>query len=627
MGYLIYFFGFVLLLCIYYSLGHACSTLFRKYFHLDFAEKFIFGSFLFFVTQFLVQAYSGLSAHVNAIILLIFFLVAVAFTIWPIVKTRELSFQGHGFLALCLFAWLFLSLSQYLVHYEPKHWDEFTHWMVMPKQILSFDSASPSKIPFTQFIHYPPGLAISSIWLPSLFQKAFSPSWVLLFYLSLTAVFVIYFCDTVVKKMKALDGGKIIASFFTLLFFCLLLFENIYPLSSLVETMQCFLIGAIGLFLYRTFDDSEDRAKWIKFFLFFSFSWMMAYLIKPSTVSVVILFVYMVFFSSYFKVGSFKKKILLVLGAAVPFLILFYTWNLMIADMPRVGLFVPGQFVQADEGVARYLRVFNEWFDLFVQLIRKLATLKGIFLFIPLLLIFRKRINKAVCDSILFYFIIYSILLSVTYVTSFAPAEALRLASFDRYMVLPLFLIRVFVVIGVIGFLTPYILKYLGGFFERSKKWAQLVLFFVVIVVFGFTLDRGVMKTDRDYIDIYRVMENAKKKLVHSNEPIKISFILDDSACEANYIAKYVSISQQRLSFDLSPISILSNTLKYTCVQELNSSSFESWFASVDYAVVIRENAEFRSYLLQRLPACAEMAVPYMVIKNAVSASESCQKL
>ena len=119
---------------------------------------FLTGLYSIPVALFVLNSIVGINLFVAAYAVLALSVVGVALAIRDPKAEPQPHWHPFFFALLLLVA---ASAAHYFPNYHPSAWDEFTHWMLMPKQILRFGTAISAEFNERLLLEYPPGWSLA----------------------------------------------------------------------------------------------------------------------------------------------------------------------------------------------------------------------------------------------------------------------------------------------------------------------------------------------------------------------------------------------------------------------------------------------------------------------------------
>ncbi len=376
-------------------------------------------------------AYVNLLLYVAAFVLLVYFLIKQRQRVIDALKSPGL------FVWAVLFAYIFvINLGRLYTS-----WDEFSHWGLVVKNMYLFDGFSNHEYSTVVFGEYPPALALWQYFVTKL-CGTYSESAV---YMA-AGWFVAALCTPIVSRFS---GKKVIAALFSavILIFMPLIFYPSYLVLLYVDPFLGILLGYILVFDFI----SEKRDVFYCINMFGAISVLC--LVKTTGAFLALVAIGIILISDLIR----KKRkgnvgIWCVLFSAV----LFgkYSWDFYLqltgfqAAWNTNSVSVQGIMNLLNGGMQKYQR------DSVLHFVEALSSYKlggyvcsmylptWIALFVILFLVMihleksaeKKMHIKCLMAGLLGGFAVFLVSLQVLYLFTYSPAEAVSLASYDRYV-------------------------------------------------------------------------------------------------------------------------------------------------------------------------------------------------
>jgi hypothetical protein len=365
---------------------------------------------------------------------IIFFVCGIILFIYYFIK-HKFSFSLKKGNYLCLFSvgliFLFLVLS--LREVKLLHFDNFSHWAIIIRQLLEFNNLPDTSNIMTTFVTYPPGTAYFVYYFCTFFGNSEY------FMLVGQALLLLFFCMPIWAFIK---NGKL-KYFIAFLFTILVLVFNDSVANLLVDTFLG-LIGLTSLLIIIYYKDNLKKSLFILVPIH-------TFLLLTKNIAIFFYFidiVYVIYLIFKSKNYLFKDKVVSLLVLFIP-LILFSFWKV------RTKI-VFGDYVSLSTQNMSLSYFKNNFYEKgFSDLILIVkGFVKGVFdfsyneckLFFTLIvmgiiyfIIFKKNNQykkKIICffTCVVVVYALYNAGLLFAYIFSMTLDEAIRLACYDRYL-------------------------------------------------------------------------------------------------------------------------------------------------------------------------------------------------
>lgn len=314
--------------------------------------------------------------------------------------------------------------------YKIGHWDEYSHWLLMPKQIFYANEILSSTFPFPQLVRYTPGHPLFINFTQLLWEKKFTEAHAL-YPLLLSGIALSTVIFDIARKLIFKERS-----------------------SSLILSWALILILDLVDLPYRTFEDNVLVEKFLidlSTFIFLYF--ILLKKISPKHLVVVALtlvsgFLYkrpmaLLALPTFLGLALLawrerKKSSLLFLLAFVPLILVYKLWTIKTQGYP-----VDWNLSHERYGSFWQTLCSTSAADIFGRVIKAtlVTLLKNPILLLGVLGVYWSKRQKSFALSTglsLFYFVIYVLGLAWTYLTAFGSYEAAHLASFKRYLTMAL---------------------------------------------------------------------------------------------------------------------------------------------------------------------------------------------
>jgi hypothetical protein len=421
-----------------------------------------------------------------------YFLTLALLSVFHLTKTyRQINlnslsalFLHPSFILLILF-FIFFKIKGFTT-FEAQMWDEFSHWMMMPKQFYFFDRFISIDFPYTRLVTYTPGWSVALIFPELILKDLFSSTWdphslvycpLFLGVICVSFVFDFFkhFAQKINIQKSTLVSWLVLASVFVgeWLF--------IFSQSVLIEDPQIFILVLLFTFIW-----AWSEALFTDFFAiaFLSIVLGFCYLVKDSSILIA---------APVFLAALFMRKITFrnFIFFFIPLLVFFGIWKFhthgyepifyLINDTPFMELLQK-----------RMVVIFG-----MIELISwTFGDLENIILLSLLVIVclFSKKERPAAL-AVIFYLLLTVVALLWMYLTVFSEYEANLLTSIQRYMKLSFYSYRMMTYLFVVKILLTKIPQKIW-----TKKPAQLVALALVLL--------SSLKMNNDLRDIYTLKLN-----------------------------------------------------------------------------------------------------------------------
>lgn len=492
-------------------------------------------------------------------------------------KKSNFKFLLHPVYLFTLGVIVFFSINGFYPYYAHR-WDEFSHWLLMPKQIFLYDQVTSFSFPVQQFITYTPGwplfLAYPDLVLTNIFnyQNFHSQgSLFALFLLTLALLFFMYdfICDCVYEYAN--DYVDISSTYPSLVAWCGMLFilyrdplEYFFPLDILIETPLLLLLLGSFLLIYMLIKKRISDGLGLTFLSLVVAS---GYLLKKPFIAIIPSLIILSFFLSIRKRKIFPWFVL------VPILFIHYYWKYLMAAYPplfhlQAGMdtILPRLHFIFKLLIALKQEIFSgEWTNLLFRGIGFSSLLVS--LVIPGMRIF--------AGTVLTFLVVYFLGIYWLYVTTFEYTVAASFVSFPRYIG---FAINAVSLVGVgvflsllIKFIFPRIKSFMTSKLDschlveavdkaskvRKDKFKTIIMAVIVLAILLNTFKLGKRMYTTFCFDIKAVEasrferfgENLSKELIKRNRVgDQLKYITKEFGSNAIYFAlRYSSLTKTNI--------------------------------------------------------------------------------
>lgn len=367
------------------------------------------------------------------------------------------------------------------------HWDEFSYWLLMPKQMLLFNSILSPEFPDQNFMTYLPGLPLLQILPELIFNWGFSESAAyipnLLYGLSIGSILfsiILKHYKNVVFVNKDIFFSSLYLSALLVVVVLIVLFSGFNgaqftPVALIEPASYSSLFGLLALLYQRYRGQINLRA----FAVFLSVALLGGYWLKQYYMLIPgLMFVIAGWFwwwSRGVEPGRTHKDMKVYLMAVIIFGLAFFFWKSQTA--PYAEFYDTTRWMK-EKGfwVATLDRIHLVPFFIY-KLLQHFS--KDIVIHIPAFIgiwfLFKDKISRPVGVIWLVNFMVYLLTLLWFYFYFYSDYEAGVLASFDRYVSYYSYPLRT---LGLLVFVThPRILKFGVARLQRSQKLWQCMDF------------------------------------------------------------------------------------------------------------------------------------------------------
>lgn len=452
--------------------------------------------------------------------------------------------------AFILIVFLFFLLFKLV----PVHFDNFSHWLVISKQTILLNNLPDASNIMTSYFEYPPGSTYFIYYCC---------------YILGNSEFCMFISQTILEILLLLplfsflkDKKSIILNSIVMIFIVFCLVIDISVIDLLVDSLLGIMAFASFAFLYMY---KRDLRKTLLLMIPINLSLL---LMKNSAIFFFAIEILYILYLLLKNKSSFKVKIINFFIAIIPF-VLFVFWKIRC----KIIFSDVGHGAQA-VSLTNYMtnaaeKTLGDIKNIGINFIKNLIDLNNLYLIIILLVLsgiiiyyFINRSNEQIknlfkgVSLVLFVYLAYSMSLLFAYIFSMTLDEALRLASFDRYIYS--------VVIFIVGMAIVFYINNKNN----SKILSTFIIISLIFVIFS-CKNTLILMGIQDY--------NSTKR--YSIEQNLKHFPVDD--------AKNVLVISTETKVDgyvRFVISYLLNTNKYTLI---NETSKLSEIDVTDYAYVI----------------------------------------
>jgi hypothetical protein len=353
--------------------------------------------------------------------------------------------------------------------YEPLLWDEYSHWLTMPKQMYFIDHLVSLQFPFVRFVTYTPGWPIALIYPELVLKILWGVEWsaapliytpLILGVISFSTIF-----DFIANTRKTPEWHALLPGVVILLILLMTVAPIIFETTVLIESPQACILIVIFLVFWISHEGLLQKKAIVPLL---SILVCAGFLLKDSfSIVIVPIFTFL-----YIKKWLNLKNVFVLI---LPVLMAHLLWKFKTHDFAVVFSLVTTR---------SFLEIWSERSVIIWRMLSESTRLlQGYQLMLLPMFIFSFFVSKTY-RLILGLIVIYGCCVFVglywLYMNSFGLYEALNLASFDRYLALPLRLVKIITLL--------MLLKYFYGLAEsklKSKKTMILAALLSCAVAFG----------------------------------------------------------------------------------------------------------------------------------------------
>lgn len=402
---------------------------------------------------------------------IILYILGIIILIFYICKLKK-DFFSEIFQFNILFSLILLAFFSILIrNLHMLHFDNFSHWAVIVKQLISLNSLPDASNVLTSYFEYPPGSAYF-IYFFCFFTNS-SESFQIIAQLILSIIFSIPLLGLFKRK-------KIINYIFWTCYVIFTLVIDVSVADLLVDSLVGITASMCYCFFYQ-YRNNLRKCLW----LFVPLN-LFLLLVKNIAIFFYIINVICLFYLILKHRKTFSKKdILINIGIAILPLLLFMFWKL------RCRLVFDGMISCQSVSLANYknnfsLKTMDDIKNIVMVFLKNLFSANNLASILMLLLLIvittfiiksKKYRNIKLSLYIVTLFLSYNFFLLFSYIFSMTLDEALRLASYDRYI----FTVVIFLV-GIIIINGEYLLK---------KNTMYKIIIFGILIIFVINNDKN----------------------------------------------------------------------------------------------------------------------------------------
>lgn len=371
--------------------------------------------------------------------------------------------------------------------YEIRNWDEYSHWLLMPKQIFYAKQALSPEFYFKSFISYTPGLPLLANYSNLISDKFFSEGHAFLARIIMIIGLAGVVYDLLRKELKSKRSRSLAWFFIFVMAFLNIPGEFIHP-DVLVEVPLQICLAFLFLGLRYYLELEKESLVWS---LAICISVVAGVLFKKPFL-IALLPIGLTLLNELFTTRN-KKKIMYLFLAIVASLTVVKVWGSLVSNYPAYW-----NFNQKNEGFfAQMFQVETlEYFLKFIKYYFRHLFRKPL---IPILLfglpfLFYKGHHRKFISIIGLTYLVYLLGIFLTYHTAFGDHEKSYFASYDRYTSVlhgPMMFI---------SFLLIYIhyMPMVLSFIDKKLKWKPI--FFVGAIAASIKLVYGAIWPVKNYV-------------------------------------------------------------------------------------------------------------------------------
>lgn len=441
--------------------------------------------------------------------------------------------------------------------YIPTGTDEFSHWLTMPKQMFLENALLSPNFLAKTFVSYTPGWPILLIYSDLVLSKVFNYSEIIYvaFFSGIVCLSAIY--DYINDYFDDVSGSlRKNLAFVFMLIVGLVLIKTYAPKNILIETP---MYHGVLLFFLTTalLLKKEGLNPW---FYLLSIVTAYCYLLKHAFLTLIVLLPIIIYFSAP---TNFKKTLARTAILLTPFTLVYFTWkySFFSLNIPEAFPLNPiNSFEQLRIAFAERIVILQKLPSEIFYALRKLS--KPAFIGFLSFFLCRSLFNRKVYFLVLFYFCTYLASLIWMYFTGFQIYEALILASFERYMSIPLIPILLF---GGLSFLKWLLIKnstWHKSPFKKFQNW-YVYLPILCLVIFLIAIKVEIYKKiDFPVHPMIRDFGNLKSLLIEKKLDRPELLIVAQGGKQMEFqLAQFLSVGDEKYYFDIiTPSTTFSET-------------------------------------------------------------------
>lgn len=392
-------------------------------------------------------------------------------------KIKSDPFNWKHPLFLIALPCILIFMMSFYKPYRITSWDEYSHWLTMPKQYLLHKTLVTTDFLIKNFISYTPAWSLYTILGSLLNQSDLMVDFILLQNLMFGFITFSALYD-ILKKIFSDRPEADFCIFLVFLSLCHFQIGLLYPMTNLVEFPMHLIFTVIITFSIYLLNGTRNR---FEIFLF-GFLCSQAYLLRHSFLTILFYIVLLMSMYGYFQKLRLSNVVKLVVFSALPFMFFYASWNFKLKMYSVTTTLSPMNLSNFDQ----FKSLWNERSGLFLHSANRLGLFfseDGFFQYLCAIFIlsfFSKNLFRTSIVAMIFSFIYLAALLWM-YLTSFGGFEALHLMSFERYILAPLY--------GYITIGAVFLAVTISSLLKLAKPTARLIIshrssyFFAIVLV------------------------------------------------------------------------------------------------------------------------------------------------
>lgn len=488
--------------------------------------------------------------------------------------------------------------------YSPHSWDEFSHWLTMPKQMFLHKELLSSAFEVTDFASYTPGWPLQLLAYSLAALPEFDVSKVV--FLPYFSGFAMILASYDLLK-ENFDTSKSFASreiiFVLAIAFGLALGNFFTPESVLIENPMVHVLILIFVVLAIALR-STTNTWWIFIGIFLAY----AYLLKHTYLTLVPVIALAALIGN--RTGLKGLSIKLVCSLA-PFLFCFAVWRYEFSSLNLPEVFSPisgKSFEELQKLFVERLYILRKLPRGLIEVVSGLPNASIVFL--ASFLFSWRLVGKRLYGLIIFFGAFYLACLIWMYFTAFSEYESEQLASLSRYLSIPLSVVLFW---GSINFFR----------WAKEQRVSVLLIFMPLLMV----PDLNPKRTSAQM----RLLEEGKKLqalLVERKiEDASVIVISQGSNNLDYYITRYVSLGPDRHNFKLaSDATSFGPVADNVWRRETTTEQMIAKLEKVDVIWMVATDPWFDEIIKKRvdLKLCTQHIEHYFIFPN--SGTWSCER-
>lgn len=554
---------------------------------------------LTFILNILILLISGLvfsTFNIGFIINILFAL----YSFYYLVKNKDKRDEfKKNYLSNGFYAFIVLFIIAFLFDFNRvfSHWDEYSHWGEMVKEMFRLDKLYSVEDSVLQaHKDYPPGISIFELFWCKLMGGYRESTLITSLHIFEFSLFIPAISEKIkFKNVKSLVINSIIG--------IVLIFVSIsfFDLHGVINSIYTDYIMAIIL-AYAIFTIIFEKKLLSNYFIFsLSLVTILMMLTKqmglPFYMMIMYVYIIKIIYNKEFKKENKKQFIKVLLYTIILPLLVWKGWDLYVSSMYTLQQFKLSDIklsklygiIKGTQGEVYQITAANNYLKALKEVnisssVVRLTYIKSIFLALILMYITyrygRKYIDKKdflnLESIIIFGSIGYAFIMLTLYVFNFGEIEGPNIASYDRYMdTYLIFCVSLIIMIFIRIFSIEY----------KKRKFNLLLLITLIIFIFidGVHADKYKPVLKHDSINIYERCANVINKYTKDKN---VYIIAQDSVGDFQYIVKYYA----------NPINV---NLKYFNLKKENVSDeyrnkIKNKILKYDYLFLARSDDKFK---------------------------------